>query len=97
MESGLTNLIMAMGKDLWPCTLRLSRVVIAPDQKLHFLMEAVELARKHFDRPKGLDTPHYYLTPIYMEAPYLFSDAGLPAKDRGAIPIGVGTFGESRR
>ena len=40
---------------------------------------------------------HYYLTPIYMEAPYLLSDAGLPTDDEGAIPIGVAAFGVSPR
>ena len=34
MESGMANLIMALGKDPWPCTLGLARVVVPPSQRL---------------------------------------------------------------
>ena len=41
----------------------------------------------------GLEMPHYYLTPVYIEAPYILSDAGLQAADGSAMVIGVATVG----
>ena len=77
MESRVANMVVALGNDPWPSTLGLARVAVAPDQKLCSLMEAVDLAREHFERPKGLEASHYFLTPIYTEAPFLLLDAGL--------------------
>ena len=34
MEPGVTNLIVALGNNPWPCTLHLARVHVAPNQKL---------------------------------------------------------------
>ena len=77
MEPGMANLVVALGNDPWPHTLRLARVLVAPDQKLCSLTEAVTSAKEHFGREKGLEAAHYYLTPIYIEAPYLLSNVGL--------------------
>ena len=49
-ESRVANMVMALGSDPWPSTLRLARVVVAPDQKLCFLKEAVDLAKECFER-----------------------------------------------
>ena len=95
MESGMANMVMALGTDPWPSTLRLARVVVAPDQKLCSLKEAVDSAKEHFERPKVLEASHYFLTPVYMEAPFLLSDAGLHTEDGSAIPIGVAAFAVS--
>ena len=95
MESGVANMVMALGNDLWPSTLGLARVVVAPDQKLCSLTEAMDSAREHFKRPKGLEASHYFLTTIYMEAPFLLLDAGLHIEDGSAIPIGVAAFAVS--
>ena len=57
------------------------------------LIEAMDSAKEHFNRKKGLEAAHYYLTPVYMEAPYLLSDAGLQAADGTAMVIGVATLG----
>ena len=97
MEPGVTNLIVALGNNPWPCTLGLARVHVAPSQKLCSLIEAVVSAREHFNREKGLEAAHYYLTPVYMEAPYLLSDAGLQAEDGTATAIGVTTLGVNPR
>ena len=94
-ESRMANLVVALGKDPWTCTLGLARVVVAPDQRLCSLTEAMDSAREHFNRPKGLEASHYFLTPVYMEAPFLLSHVGLHAEDRSAIPIGVAAFGLS--
>ena len=91
----MANLVVAMGKDPWPCTFRLARVVVAPDQRLCSLTEAMDLAREHFNRPKWLEASHYFLTPVYMEAPFLLSDVGLHMEDESAIPIGMAAFGLS--
>ena len=40
-----------------------------------------------------LDAPHFYLTPVYTEALYILSDAGLQAEDGSATVIGVATVG----
>ena len=47
-ESGVANMVMALGNDPWPSTLGLARVVAAPDQKLCSLKEAVDSARESF-------------------------------------------------
>ena len=50
---------------------------------------------EHFSSNNKLDAPHYYLTPVYTEAPYILSDAGLQAEgwyrhsDRGDCTVGV--------
>ena len=53
----------------------------------------MESAKEHFSLEKGLDVPHYYLTPVYTEAPYILSDAGLQAEDGRATVTGVTTVG----
>ena len=70
-EPRVTNLIMAFGHSPWPCTLSLARVHVAPNQKMCSLIEAVESAKEHFNGEKGLKAAHYYLTPVYTEAPYI--------------------------
>ena len=87
--SPVTNLIVALGNNPWPCTLGLARVQVAPNQKLCSLTEAMDSAREHFNREKGLEAAHYYLTPVYTKAPYLLSDVGLQAEDGTAMAIGV--------
>ena len=57
------------------------------------ITQAVESAREHFSVENRLDTPHYYLTPVYTEAPYILSDAGLQAEDGSATVIGVAVVG----
>ena len=42
-----------------------------------------------------MEASHYFLTPVYMEAPFLLLDVGLHTEDRSAIPIGVAAFGLS--
>ena len=93
MEPGVTNLIVVFGNNPWPCTLSLARVHVAPNQKMYSLIKAVESAKEHFNREKGLKAAHYYLTPVYTEAPYILSDAGLQAADGSATIIGVATLG----
>ena len=53
----------------------------------------MESAKEHFRLENRLDVPHYYLTPVYTEAPYILSDAGLQAEDGRATVIGVTTVG----
>ena len=55
----------------------------------------MDMARECFNRPKGLEASHYFLTPVYTEAPFLLSDVGLHMEDGSAIPIGVAAFGLS--
>ena len=93
MEPGVANLIVAFGITPWPHTLGLARVHVAPNQKMCSIIEAVESAREHFSREKGLKAAHYYLTPVYTEAPYILSDVGLQAADGSAMVIGVATVG----
>ena len=93
MEPGVTNLIVAFGSNPWPHTLGLARVHVAPNQKMCSIIEAVESAKEHFNREKGLKAAYYYLTPVYTEAPYILSDAGLQATDGSAMIIGVATVG----
>ena len=93
MEPGVTNLIVAFSHSPWPCTLGLARVHVAPNQKMCSFTEAMESAKEHFNGEKGLEAAHYYLTPVYTEAPYILSDAGLQATDGSAMIIGVATMG----
>ena len=93
MEPGIANLIVAFGVSPWPRTLSLARVHVAPNQKLCSITHAMESAREHFSMENRLDMPHYYLTPVYTEAPYILSDAGLQAKDGNAMVIGVAAVG----
>ena len=93
MEPRVTNLIVALGNNPWPCTLSLARVHVAPNQKMCSLIEAVDSAKEHFNKEKGLEAAHYYLTPVYTEALYILSDAGLQAADGTATVIGVATLG----
>ena len=93
MELRGTNLIVAFGHSPWPCTLSLARVHVAPNQKMCSLIEAMESAKELFNGEKGLKAAHYYLTPVYTEAPYILSDAGLQATDGSAMIIGVATVG----
>ena len=92
-EPGIANLIVAFGISPWPHTLGLARMHVAPNQKMCSITQAVESAREHFSVENGLDMAHYYLTPVYMEAPYILSDAGLQAADGSAMVIGVATVG----
>ena len=93
MEPGIANLIVAFGVSPWPCTLSLARVHVAPNQKLCSITHAMESAKEHFSLENRLDAPHYYLTPVYTEAPYILSDAGLQAEDGRARVIGVTVVG----
>ena len=42
---------------------------------------------------RDLKAADYYLTPVYTEAPYILSDAGLQAADGSAIIIRVAAVG----
>ena len=88
-EPGVANLIMAFG--ITPCshTLSLARVYIAPNQKLCSITHAVESAKEHFSLDSRIESPHYYLTPIHTEAPYILSDAGLQDEEGVTTVIGV--------
>ena len=92
-EPGVANLIVAFSISPSPCTLSLARVHVAPNQKMCSIIEAVESARECFSGEKGLKVAHYYLTPVYTEAPYILSDAGLQAADGSAMIIGVAVVG----
>ena len=92
-EPGVVNLIVMLGHNPWPCTLSLARVHVALNQKMCSLIEAVESAKEHFNREKGLEAAHYYLTPVYTETPYILSDAGLQGADGSATIIGVAALG----
>ena len=92
-EPRVANLIVALGNNLWPCTLGLARVNVAPNQKMCSLIEAVESAKGCFNREKGLEAAHYYLTPVYTEVPYILSDAGLQGANGTATIIGVAALG----
>ena len=93
MEPGIANLIVVFGISPWPHTLSLARVHVAQNQKMCSILQAIESAREHFSMENGLDMPHYYLTPVYTEAPYILSDAGLQAEDGSPMVIGVTTVG----
>ena len=97
MEPRVTNLIVALGNNPWPCTLGLARVQVAPNQKLCSLIEVVDSAKGCFNREKGLEAAHYYLTPVYTEAPYLLLDVGLQAEDSTAMAIGVAALSVNPR
>ena len=45
MEPRVTNLIVSLGNNPWPCTLSLYRVHVAPNQKMCSLIEAVDSAK----------------------------------------------------
>ena len=51
-EPGVANLIVALGNNPWPCTLRLARVLVALDQKLCSLTMAMNSAKGHFERER---------------------------------------------
>ena len=93
MEPGRANLIVAFGVSPWPCTLGLARVHVAPNQKLCSITHAMESAKEHFSLDNRIELPHYYLTPVYTEAPYILSDAGLQTEEGRATVIGVATMG----
>ena len=65
---------------------------VAPNQKLCSITHAVESAKEHFSLDSRMESPHYYLTPIYMEAPYILSDAGLQDEEGVTTVIGVATM-----
>ena len=92
-EPGVANLIVVYGICPLPCTLGLARVHVALNQKMCSIIEAMESAREHFSREKGLEVAHYYYTPVYTEAPYILSDVGLQAADGSAMVIGVAMVG----
>ena len=92
-EPGIANLIVAFGTSPWPHTLGLARVYVAPNQKLCSITHAVESAKEHFSLDNRMELPHYYLTPVYTEAPYILSDAGLQTEEGGATVIGVAVMG----
>ena len=67
-EPRVANLIVVFGHNPWPCTLGLARVHVVLNKKMCSLTEAVESAKEHFNREKGLEAAHYYLIPVYTEA-----------------------------
>ena len=83
---------MAFGVTLWPCILSLARVYVAPNQKLCSITHAMESAKGHFSLDSRMELPHYYLTPVYTEAPYILSDAGLQDEEGVTTVIGVATM-----
>ena len=83
---------MAFGISPWPRTLGLARVYVAPNQKLCSITHAVESAKEHFSLDSRVESPHYYLTPIYTGAPYILSDTGLQDEEGVATVIGVATM-----
>ena len=93
MEPRVANLIVALGNNPWPCTLGLARVHVALNQKMCSLINAMDSVKECFNKEKGLESAHYYLTPVYTEAPYILSDVGLQAADGIATVIGVATLG----
>ena len=92
MDTEMANLVVTTGSFPLPHTLGLARVVVTPGQKLCSLMEAMDSAREHFDKPKGLEETYYYLTPRYVEAPYLLSNVGMEVPNEDTTPIGVAAF-----
>ena len=86
---GIANLIMAFGITPWPHTLSLARVYVAPNQKLCSITHVVESAKEHFSLDSRIKSPHYYLTPIHTEAPYILSDMGLQDEEGVTTVIGV--------
>ena len=65
---------------------------MAPNQKLCSITHAVESAKEHFSLDSRMESPHYYLTPIYAEAPYILSDTGLQGEEGVTTVIGVATM-----
>ena len=49
----------------------------------------MESAKEHFSLDSRIESPHYYLTPIYTEAPYILSDVGLQHEEGVTTVIGV--------
>ena len=49
----------------------------------------MESAKEHFSLDSRMELPHYYLTPVYTEAPYILSDAGLQDEEGVTTVIGV--------
>ena len=92
MVPRLANLIVTFGITPWPRTLSLARVHVAPNQKLCSITHAMESAKEHFSLDSSMESPHYYLTPIYTEAPYILSDAGLQCEEDVTRVIGVATM-----
>ena len=92
-EPGVANLIVALGNNPWPCILGLARVHVALNQKVCSLIKAMDSAKESFNKEKRLEATHYYLTPVYTEAAYILSDAGLQAADGTATVIGVAALG----
>ena len=92
-EPGVTNLIVVFSDSPWPHTLGLARVHVALNQKMCSIIEAMESAKECFNEEKGLEAAYYYLTPVYTEALYILSDAGLQATDASAMIIGVTAVG----
>ena len=89
---GLANLIVTFGITPWPHTLSLARVHVAPNQKLCSVTHAVESAKECFNLDGNMESPHYYLTPVSTEAPYILSDVGLQHKEDVTRVIGVATM-----
>ena len=89
---GLANLIVTFGITPWPHTLSLARVHVAPNQKLCSVTHAMESAKERFNLDGSMESPHYYLTPVSTEAPYILSDAGLQHKEDVTRVIGVATM-----
>ena len=84
---------MAFGTSPWPHTLGLARVYVAPNQKLCSITHAVESAKECFSLDNKMESPHHYLTPVYTEAPYILSDAGLQTEEGGVTVMGVAMMG----
>ena len=89
MVPGLANLIATFGITPWPRTLGLTRVHVTPNQKLCSVLHAVESAKERFNLDGNMESPHYYLTPVSTEAPYILSDVGLQHKEDVTRVIGV--------
>ena len=89
MVPRLANLIATFGITPWPCTLSLARVHVAPNQKLCSITHAMEPAKECFSLDGSMESPHYYLTPVSTEAPYILSDAGLQREEDVTRVIGV--------
>ena len=49
----------------------------------------MESAEEHFNLDSSMELPHYFLTPVYTEAPYILSDAGLQCEADVTRVIGV--------
>ena len=82
--------------DLWYHPLaphpRFGQGAVAPNQKLCSITHTVESAKECFSLDSSMESPHYYLTPISTEAPYILSDAGLQCEEDVTRVIGVATM-----